>query len=83
MLLPGELSRAKSTQELRQMAQAGASLIINLDQNKLSISELRFLAQSLNGNATLTIKSEKQDALPTTFCVQLAREHPGKIIFWF
>ena len=83
LLLSSNVALAKNLQELRQIASAGGSLIIDLDKTGLSTADLRLLANSLANGATLTIKAAKPDKLPTGLCLHLAKEHPGKVIFWF
>lgn len=73
---------AESMQTMRQIAQAGASLVIDLDRNRLSPSELIQLAKSLGPGSTLTIRIGQQ-RLETSHCLQIAKAKPGQVIFWF
>lgn len=67
---------------LKQITQAGGSLIVDLDKQSYTVSQLLDLASSLKFQATLTIKMG-QSHLSATQCAQIARARPGQVVFWF
>lgn len=79
---PAAAAATKNTQELRQIAQAGGSLIIDLERNSYSVSELRQIALSLNHGATLTIRTGSK-SLSVPECLQIIQARPGQVKFWF
>lgn len=78
------LAAEKSTSELRLIAQAGGSLIVDLSKHGYSASELIAIASSLSHGASLTIRMRQDGSeLSTTQCAQIARAKPGQVRFWF
>lgn len=74
----------KSTSELRLIAQAGGSLIVDLSKHSYSASELIAIASSLSHGASLTIRMRQDGSeLSATQCAQIARAKPGQVRFWF
>ena len=73
----------KSVSELRQIAQAGGSLIVDMRHRPYTLTELLTIAAGLQPDATLTVRMDRGKELSTTECLQLARTHPGQIRFWF
>ena len=67
---------------LKQITQAGGSLILDLDKQAYTVTQLRDLASSLKYQATLTIKMGR-NPLSSNQCSQIARARPGQVIFWF
>ena len=82
LLASPAIAASKNTQELRQIAQAGGSLIIDLDRSSYSVSELRQIALSLNHGATLTIRTGSK-SLSVPECLQIIQARPGHVRFWF
>ena len=72
----------KSVSELRQLAQAGGSLIVDMRNRRYTVTELLTIAAGLLPEATLTVKMDRGDELSAEECLQLARSHPGQIRFW-
>lgn len=78
------LAAEKSTSELRLIAQAGGSLIVDLSKHSYSASELIAIASSLSHGASLTIRMRQDGSeLSATQCAQIARAKPGQVRFWF
>lgn len=77
------LAGGKSAVELRRLAQAGASLVLDLDKTPYTVVELEQIASSLAKGNTLTIISSDSGRLSTSQCLQLLRARPGQIVFWF
>lgn len=71
-----------SVNMLKQITQAGGSLIIDLEKQSYTVSQLLDLASSLKYQSTLTIKTGKGRLSPVQ-CAQIASAKPGQIIFWF
>lgn len=76
-------SAGKTAVELRRIAQAGASLVLDLDKSSYTVVELAQIAASLAKGCTLTIISADSGRLSTSQCLQIASAKPGQIIFWF
>ncbi|RRD69055.1 MULTISPECIES: hypothetical protein [unclassified Desulfovibrio] len=76
------LAGEKNVTELRQIAQAGGSLIVDMDKRRYTVTELINVASALIQGATLTIKMD-DNALTVTQCAQIARAKPGQVRFWF
>lgn len=72
----------KSAVELRQIAQAGGSLIIELANSGYSMAELLQIAQSLAAGATLTLKIDRAGRYSTAQLLQIVKARPGKITIW-
>lgn len=72
----------KTVAELRMIAQAGGSLILDLDKHAYSASELHTIAASLHKEATLTILAGPS-ALSAAECARIAKVAPGRVIFRF
>lgn len=84
LLLAGPcLAGDKSVSELRQIVQAGGSLILDMSNRRYSVTELLTLAAALRDNATLTIKMDRGGELSTVDCLRLSKSRPGQIRFWF
>lgn len=84
LLLTGPcLAGDKSVSELRQIVQAGGSLILDMSNRRYSVTELLTLAAALRDNATLTIKMDRGGELSTVDCLRLSKSRPGQIRFWF
>lgn len=84
LLLAGPcLAGDKSVSELRQIVQAGGSLILDMSNRRYSVTELLTLAAALRDNATLTIKMDRGGELSTVDCQRLSKSRPGQIRFWF
>lgn len=84
LLLTGPcLAGDKSVSELRQIVQAGGSLILDMSNRRYSVTELLTLAAALRGNATLTIRMDRGGELSTVDCQRLSKSRPGQIRFWF
>lgn len=84
LLLTGPcLAGDKSVSELRQIVQAGGSLILDMSNRRYSVTELLTLAAALRDNATLTIKMDRGGELSTVDCQRLSKSRPGQIRFWF
>lgn len=84
LLLTGPcLAGDKSISELRQIVQAGGSLILDMSNRRYSVTELLTLAAALRDNATLTIKMDRGGELSTVDCQRLSKSRPGQIRFWF
>ena len=77
------LAGDKSVSELRQIVQAGGSLILDMSNRRYSVTELLTLAAALRDNATLTIKMDRGGELSTVDCQRLSKSRPGQIRFWF
>lgn len=75
--------REMTSSELRQIVQAGGSLIVELEKHNLSVSELAMLAGNLKEKATLTIKTGPRAGLTANQCAQIVRARSGQVIFWF
>ena len=73
----------KSVSELRQIAQAGGSLIVDMRHRRYTVTELLTIAAGLQPDATLTVRMDRGNELSTAECLQLAQTHPGQIRFWF
>lgn len=73
----------KSAVELRRLAQAGASLVLDLDKTPYTAVELEQIASSLASGCTLTIICADAVRLTTSQCLQIIRARPGQIVFWF
>lgn len=67
---------------LKEITMAGGSLIVDLDKQQYTVSQLVDLASSLKFQSTLTIKSDAK-TLSATQCAQIAKARPGQVIFWF
>lgn len=67
---------------LKQITQAGGSLILDLEKQRYTVPQLLDLASSLKYQSTLTIKAGKGILSPVQ-CAQIARARPGQVIFWF
>lgn len=67
---------------LKQITQAGGSLILDLEKQDYTVSQLVDLASSLKYQSTLTIKMVKGKLSPVQ-CAQIAKARPGQVIFWF
>ena len=67
---------------LRNIIDAGGSVILDMDKNVYSAAELISLARALKYNATLTIRlgSERRFSVPE--CLQIAKSNPGHVVFW-
>lgn len=76
------LAGEKTVAELCQIAQAGGSLLVDLDKRLYSTIELATIAATLNHGATLTIKMG-DNALSVSQCTQITRAKPGQVQFWF
>lgn len=84
LLLTGPcLAGDKSVSELRQIVQAGGSLILDMSNRRYSVTELLTLAAALRDNATLTIRMDRGGELSTVDCQRLSKSRPGQIRFWF
>lgn len=84
LLLTGPcLAGDKSVSELRQIVQAGGSLILDISNRRYSVTELLTLAAALRDNATLTIRMDRGGELSTVDCQRLSKSRPGQIRFWF
>ncbi|HJA77851.1 MAG TPA: hypothetical protein H9774_13500 [Candidatus Desulfovibrio gallistercoris] len=84
LLLTGPcLAGDKSVSELRQIVQAGGSLILDISNRRYSVTELLTLAAALRDNATLTIRMDRGGELSTVDCLRLSKSRPGQIRFWF
>lgn len=84
LLLTGPcLAGDKSVSELRQIVQAGGSLILDMSTRRYSVTELLTLAAALRDNATLTIRMDRGGELSTVDCQRLSKSRPGQIRFWF
>lgn len=84
LLLTGPcLAGDKSVSELRQIVQAGGSLILDMSNRRYSMTELLTLAAALRDNATLTIRMDRGGELSTVDCQRLSKSRPGQIRFWF
>lgn len=84
LLLTGPcLAGDKSITELRQIVQAGGSLILDMSNRRYSVTELLTLAAALRDNATLTIRMDRGGELSTVDCQRLSKSRPGQIRFWF
>lgn len=84
LLLTGPcLAGDKSVSELRQIVQAGGSLILDMSNRRYSVTELLTLAAALRDNATLTIRMDRGGELSTVDCLRLSKSRPGQIRFWF
>ena len=84
LLLTGPcLAGDKSVSELRQIVQAGGSLILGMSNRRYSVTELLTLAAALRDNATLTIRMDRGGELSTVDCQRLSKSRPGQIRFWF
>lgn len=84
LLLTGPcLAGDKSVSELRQIVQAGGSLILDISNRRYSVTELLTLAAALRDNATLTIRMDRGGELSTVDCLRLSKSRPGQICFWF
>lgn len=84
LLLTGPcLAGDKSVSELRQIVQAGGSLILDMSNRRYSVTELLTLAAALRDNATLTIRMDRGGELSTVDCQRLSKSRPGQIHFWF
>lgn len=84
LLLTGPcLAGDKSVSELRQIVQAGGSLILDMSIRRYSVTELLTLAAALRDNATLTIRMDRGGELSTVDCQRLSKSRPGQIRFWF
>lgn len=84
LLLTGPcLAGDKSVSELRQIVQAGDSLILDMSNRRYSVTELLTLAAALRDNATLTIRMDRGGELSTVDCQRLSKSRPGQIRFWF
>lgn len=78
------LAAGKSTSELRLIAQAGGSLVLDMSKHAYSTSELIAIASSLRHGASLTIRMRQDGSeLSATQCAQIARAKPGQVRFWF
>ncbi|WP_302737749.1 hypothetical protein [uncultured Desulfovibrio sp.] len=78
------LAAEKSTSELRLIAQAGGSLIVDLSKHGYSASELIAIASSLSHGTSLTIRMRQDGSeLSIAQCAQIARAKPGQVRFWF
>lgn len=77
------MAARKSVSELRLIAQAGASLIVDIDRDNYSVTELVVIASSLSHGATLTIKTQDGSAFSTAQYAQIAKAKPGQVCFWF
>ena len=77
------LAGDKSVSELRQIVQAGGSLILDMSNRRYSVTELLTLAAALRDNATLTIRMDRGGELSTVDCQRLSKSRPGQIRFWF
>lgn len=75
-------AQGPSTNMLKQITQAGGSLILDLEKYPYSVSQLADLASSLKFQATLTIKASPK-SLSAAQCAQIAKARPGQVIFWF
>ncbi len=73
----------KNVSELRIIAQAGGSLVLDMSKHAYSTSELIAIASSLNHGASLTIRMQGSPELSTAQCAQIARAKPGQVRFWF
>lgn len=67
---------------LKQIIQAGGSLILDLGEHKYTVTQLQDLASSLKYQSTLTIKLGDSQLSPVQ-CAQIAKARPGQVIFWF
>lgn len=84
LLLTGPcLAGDKSVSELRQIVQAGGSLILDMSNRRYSVTELLTLAAALRDNATLTIRMDRGGELSTVDYLRLSKSRPGQIRFWF
>lgn len=84
LLLAGPcLAGDKSVSELRQIVQAGGSLILDMSNRRYSVTELLTLAAALRDNATLTIRMDRGGELSTVDYQRLSKSRPGQIRFWF
>lgn len=84
LLLTGPcLAGDKSVSELRQIVQAGGSLILDMSNRRYSVTELLTLAAALRDNATLTIRMDRGGELSTVDYQRLSKSRPGQIRFWF
>lgn len=77
------LAGDKSVSELRQIVQAGGSLILDMSNRRYSTTELLTLAAALRGNASLTIRMDRGGELSTADCLRLSKARPGQVRFWF
>ena len=68
--------------ELRQIAQAGGSLILDMDEHKYSVTELVSVAKVLSNDATLTIRMGDGQRLTLAQCLQITKARPGRVRFW-
>lgn len=67
---------------LKQITQAGGSLILDLEKQRFTVTQLVDLASSLKYQSTLIIKGSKGILSPPQ-CVQIAKARPGQVSFWF
>ena len=72
-----------SVNELRQIAQAGGSIVVDLEERDYSVTELAVVAAALAHGATLTIRVSDRKRLPVAQCLQIAKTRPGQVCFWF
>lgn len=75
----GAMAATPSAVELKRLAQAGASLVINA--SGYTATELLTIAQALESGCTLTIQNAGK--LNASQCLQIIRAKPGQVIFWY
>ena len=83
LAVPALAAGGMNVNDLRQIAQAGGSIIVDLDDRAYSVTELAAVAAALAHGATLTVKMDGKVRLSVTQCVQIAKARPGQVTFWF